>query len=71
MTLLETNLSLSQVTFSQNIMEATGGMYKVEDKLLEDLQQMKRFGHVSRQYGEYVFEHCSTCHGPMLGQHDV
>jgi hypothetical protein len=48
-------------------MEATGGLYKSRDRILEELEKMSKFGHVGRQFSEYVFKHCTTCSGLMLG----
>ena len=47
------------------IMENLNGNYK--DNIDADIANLKDFGHVSRMNGEFTFNVCKNCGGPMLG----
>ena len=45
--------------------------YKVGQELTEDVKRLKEFGHVSKQDGIFVFHHCKTCNGPLVGHKEL
>jgi hypothetical protein len=41
--------------------------YKKKEELIEDMNNLKKFGHIDREDGTFTFLTCKTCGGPKLG----
>ncbi len=38
-----------------------------KDNIDEDIKQLEKYGHISAMSGDFVFNHCKNCDGPMIG----
>ena len=44
-----------------------GTTYKVGQDLVEDILKLADFGHVHSRSGDFAFNYCKNCNGPLLG----
>ena len=38
-----------------------------KDDIEDDIRNWRRYGHFSARNGDFVFNHCKNCNGPMIG----